>query len=185
MPMTLETETVWREFHERLRAFVSRRVPRVADVEDILQEVFLRIHRSLSSVQKPERLPAWIFQITRNAITDHYRAARQEPVLTVTEEREEMNELAACIQPMVATLPAIYRDAVVSTDLKGLTQLEAAEQSGISFSGMKSRVQRGRRELKRMLLECCRVELDRRGGVVDYAVRDGCESPCGRCGGGG
>lgn len=54
----LESEVLWREFHKRLRAFVSRRIPRPAHVDDILQEVFIRIHRGVDSIQKRERLSA-------------------------------------------------------------------------------------------------------------------------------
>jgi RNA polymerase sigma-70 factor (ECF subfamily) len=82
---------------------------------------------------------------------------------------------------MIAALPESYREAIRLTDLNGLTQIEAAQRSGISFSGMKSRVQRARRQLKSMLEECCRIEVDRRGGIVDYSVRDASKSPCGPC----
>jgi RNA polymerase sigma-70 factor (ECF subfamily) len=73
---------------------------------------------------------------------------------------------------MIERLPEEYRQAVVLVDLEGLTQREAAAQLGLSLSGMKSRVQRGRRQLKEMLEACCMIELDRRRGVTDYEVRD-------------
>jgi RNA polymerase sigma-70 factor (ECF subfamily) len=190
----LETEALWREFHERLRAFISRRVHRQADVEDILQEVFIRIQRGVDSLQRQERLSAWIFQITRNVIADHFRAGNRQPDATGEDfdppsqghggdnERNEATELSACIEPMIAALPQIFREAIELTDLNGLTQVDAAQNVGVSLSGMKSRVQRARRELKNMLLECCRIELDRRGGIVDYSIRDARKSPCGPCG---
>jgi RNA polymerase sigma-70 factor (ECF subfamily) len=188
---TLETEAIWREFHERLRAFISRRVPRPADVEDILQEVFIRIHRSLDSLYNRERLASWLFQITRNAIVDHLRAGNSHagvpsddfdpPAPDHGDDGSEARELSKCIEPMIAALPESYREAIQLADINGLTQLEAAQRSGLTFSGMKSRVQRARRQLKDMLLDCCRVELDRRRGIRDYAVRDISKSPCGRC----
>ncbi len=192
--LTLRTEVVWREFHERLRAFVSRRVRNQADVEDILQEVFIRIHRGIDSIRQQERLPAWIFQITRNVIIDHFRteARRTEesaedfdppaPASKGNSDMSELQELAACIQPMIDALPESYREAIRLTDLNGLTQVTAAQHSGLSLSGMKSRVQRARRQLKDMLHDCCHIEVDRHGGIVDYSVRDVSKSPCGRCG---
>jgi RNA polymerase sigma-70 factor (ECF subfamily) len=191
---TTQTEAVWREFHERLRAFISRRVRQSADVDDILQEVFVRIHRNLSALRQRDRLPAWIFQITRNAIADHFRSgARQteafsddfdlaEPLTVGDEDLQRLHELSTCIEPMIAALPKTYREALVMTDLNGLTQREAAERSGLSFSGMKSRVQRARQQLKEVLLECCRIEFDCRGGIIDYAQRDAGKSSCGHCG---
>ncbi len=86
-------------------------------------------------------------------------------------------ELAGCLRPMIERLSQDYRDAISLVELKGLTQQAAAKHLGISLSGMKSRVQRGRKQLKQMLDDCCVIELDRRRAVVDYGVRDpGCVS---------
>ena len=187
-----ETEVIWREFHDRLRAFVSRRVSQPADVEDVLQEVFIRIHRGLDSIQQRDRLPAWVFQVTRNAIIDHYRSGAVRPETAPEEidtpspvargeDLQGLAELSTCIEPMIAALPEVYRDAIRITELEGLTQIEAARRSGVGLSGMKSRVQRARRQLKTMLEQCCRIEVDGRGGIVDYSVRDDAKSPCGPC----
>jgi RNA polymerase sigma-70 factor (ECF subfamily) len=191
---TLKTEDIWREFHQRLQAFISRRVPRPADAEDVLQEVFIRIHRSLGSLENRERLPSWLFQITRNAIIDHLRAgnhqASSQPddfdpaAPDPREDRSEVLELSGCMEPMIAALPEHYREAIQLTDMNGLTQLDAAQRSGVTLSGMKSRVQRARRQLRDMFLECCIIELDRRGGIRDYAVRDAAKSRCGPPGAG-
>jgi RNA polymerase sigma-70 factor, ECF subfamily len=189
MEQAAKTEALWREFQVRLRAFVSRRVKRPADVEDILQEVFVRIYRHLEAVQQRESLGAWVFQITRNAIADHYRRVSRmkaeglekgfEPAAPPeTVGVRPLREISKCVEPMVAALADHYREALVLADLQGMTQQEAAEQIGLSLSGMKSRVQRARQQLKRMLIECCRVELDRRGGIVDYSLRDPSKSPC-------
>lgn len=189
-----ETQLLWAEFGDRLRGFIARRVANEADVDDILQEVFLRIHQHLNSVQRADRLGAWLFQITRNAIADHYRGParrrelaadttfeltvdeRDNAVNTAEAERESaqaQQELAACLRPMVLRLPPHYRAAVSLVDLEGLTQRKAAERLGLSVSGMKSRVQRGRRALKAMLHDCCRVQLDAGGRINDYEARAG------------
>jgi RNA polymerase sigma-70 factor, ECF subfamily len=73
---------------------------------------------------------------------------------------------------MIERLSGEYRQAVILVDLEGLAQHEAAAQLGLSLSGMKSRVQRGRRQLKGMLEACCTIELDQRRGVLDYDVRN-------------
>src|SRR4051812_21281355 len=67
-------ETVWQEFHFRLYNFVLKQVNNPADADDILQEVFLRIHRGLGSLRVNSSLKAWVYQITRNAIIDYYRS---------------------------------------------------------------------------------------------------------------
>jgi RNA polymerase sigma-70 factor (ECF subfamily) len=198
--MAQDTQAIWRQVHDRLRAFVMKRVANEAEVEDILQEVFLRMHRKLDSLKDPRRIVSWLFQITRNAIIDHYRTparhrempaglsadldaghpASVPPDVGETADSSLLRtELAGCLQPMIERLPADYRQAVTLVELEGLTRQTAAKQLGLSVSGMKSRVQRGRRQLKQMLDECCLIQFDRRRGVIDYDVRNaGCD-PCG------
>jgi RNA polymerase sigma-70 factor (ECF subfamily) len=85
------------------------------------------------------------------------------------------------LEPLLSRLPDHYGEAVRLTELGGLTQKEVAGRAGISVSGMKARVQRGRGRLKDLLRECCMVELDGRHGVVDYEPRSGdasCDCEC-------
>jgi RNA polymerase sigma-70 factor, ECF subfamily len=195
--MSTRTEELWQELHDGLRAFIAKRVDDQGHADDILQEVFVRVHRQIDSVNDPGRLVSWIYQVTRNAIIDHYRKpGRQREVpaglsseLAVLPESsvlpemihdgdaaESRAELACCLRPMIERLPNDYRDAISLVEIDGLTQQAAAKQTGISLSGMKSRVQRGRKQLKAMLDDCCLIELDRRGGVVDYTTRAaGCD----------
>jgi RNA polymerase sigma-70 factor (ECF subfamily) len=92
---------------------------------------------------------------------------------------ELRGELARCVAPLIERLPGSYRQALVLTEVDGVTQAEAASRLGLSVSGMKTRVQRARGRLKDLLLDCCHVELDRRRGVSGYRARRGqCE--CGR-----
>ncbi len=97
----------------------------------------------------------------------------------VSEEAEAddrvRQELARCLIPLVNGLPTPYRRALTLAHLDGLTQREVASRLGLALSGAKSRVQRARKMLAGALLECCRVELDRRGGVMDYECRNGCD----------
>jgi RNA polymerase sigma-70 factor, ECF subfamily len=175
-----DTTALWSEFHRPLGAFLAKRVRRASDVDDLLQEVFVRIHKRIDSLEQAERVDAWIFQIARNALIDfeRVRATRNDARQVEADALERVpaavpeegpSELAACLRPMIASLPEPYRDALRLTEIDGLTQAEAAERAGVSLSGMKSRVQRARERLKNMILDCCHVELDARGAVMDYA----------------
>jgi RNA polymerase sigma-70 factor (ECF subfamily) len=186
-----DTTLMWAEFAARLRAFVARRVPAGIEPDDVVQEVFLRVVRHLPSVRHTERIEAWLFQIARNTVRDAMRARQRRDRRTVAIEsdvpselgvedvRAAEAELAPCLMPMIARLAEPYRGAIELTSLQGLTQTEAARRSGVSASGMKSRVQRARAQLKEMLLHCCEVDVDRRGGVSDYHLRESaaCGSP--------
>lgn len=184
MERSARTEQIWHEMHERLLGFITRRVATVHDAEDILQDVFIRIHASLSTLNDAESVTGWTYQIARNAITDYHRrrasSARtvQQYANHVTEAepddvtRDAVHEFSRCMEPLMSELPEPYAEALVLTDLAGTSQTDAAGQLGLSVPGMKSRVQRGRGKLKDVLLDCCNVEFDRRGGVVDYQRRN-------------
>jgi RNA polymerase sigma-70 factor (ECF subfamily) len=190
----VETEALWSELRTRLLSFLRRRVATPEDAEDLLQDVFTRIHENASTLGEVERVTSWVYRTAGNAVTDYYRrrgafarateALAGEPVAHL--EREDSGakeELAQCLRPLIATLPETYGQALELTELEGKTQGEAAESLGLSLSGMKSRVQRGRTKLKEVLLDCCHVEIDRRGGVVGYEPRDRARCRCTSCGG--
>ncbi len=195
--MFSDTAMIWHEFHKRLRAFISRRVERQADVDDILQEVFLRIHLGSGTLKRADRLVSWLFQITRSAIADHYRMPAQQREISTdfTSETESamrvvqpsttmgvaaselergvvIEELSACLRPMTQHLPPHYRDAIMLVELEGVTHREAATRHDISISGMKSRVQSGRQMLKSLLEDCCQIHFGPAGAIDDYTTRD-------------
>jgi RNA polymerase sigma-70 factor (ECF subfamily) len=201
MPTTVETEILWRELHDELLAFVRRHVNDREEAEDIVQDVFVRVHANLLQLRDSNSVHGWVYRIARNAITDHYRSgARARRILTESGAKDGLEvpgpdgssetepdptaDLARCMRPLLQRLPASYAEAIRLTELNGLTQEQAARRAGLSVSGMKSRVQRGRRQLKELLLACCSVSLDSRRHIIDYGVQDqseGCGESCG-CG---
>ncbi|MCP9449812.1 MAG: RNA polymerase sigma factor SigZ [Nitrospira sp.] len=197
--MTTKTEELWQLVHDGLRAFIAKRVSDHGHIDDILQDVFERVHRQMDSVKDSSRIVSWVYQITRNTIIDYYRKPgkqRETPVglnaeiealvevfpssdsMGQDEPGEVHAELADCLRPMIERLSKDYREAVVLVELDGLTQQAAARRLGISLPGMKSRVQRGRKQLRHMLNDCCLIELDRRGGVIEFRSRQDVCDPC-------
>jgi RNA polymerase sigma-70 factor (ECF subfamily) len=192
-PVAPDSEAIWRECHERLLAFIRRRVRSSEIAEDILQEVILRIHRHAPELERVSPIGAWVHRIASNAIADHYRSgivrrefaagSEVDPDAVIDSQPEGPDvraELADCISPLLTRLPAIYREALTLTEFEGLTQAEAAARVGLSVSGMKSRVHRARRQLKRVLLRCCEIEFDVRGDITGYQRRQG-SCGCGDC----
>jgi RNA polymerase sigma-70 factor, ECF subfamily len=174
---------LWDAFRLPLRAFLARRVPPGVEADDLVQEVFLRVVRHVGSLRAAARPEAWLFQIARNALNDSLRSRLRRDGRTDTletdlpaepgtaTERAAEAELAPCLTAMIGRLAEPYRTAITLTTLHGVSQAEAARQLGTSFSGMKSRVQRGRSQLREMLLRCCAVAVDVRGGVIDFHPR--------------
>jgi len=176
--MLVMTEQVWEAFHIPLLRFIRKRIPDEATAEDILQEVFLKIHQRIETLKDVKKLEGWVYQITRNAIIDYYRS-REQPglpldvpeALELTEELPDddiVSALFPSIRAMIRSLPEQDRQALILTEYQGLTQKELAQRLGLSLSGAKSRVQRAREKLKQQLLQCCHFEIDRRGHIITY-----------------
>ena len=168
----------WAESLERIRAFVAARVGDDELAADITQDVIVRSIAS-GALERVDNPMAWLYRSARNAFIDHYRTRRVHDPIDVadgwpdpgpsgSEPNEATRDLARCLTPLLRGLPPAARDALTRVDLDGQTHLQAAEQLGISVSGMKSRVQRARRRLKGLLEQCCTVELDRGGAVRTY-----------------
>jgi len=196
-PATDAVDLPWDDVHANLRTFIRRRVRNPADADDLVQQVLLRLVAGLDSLRDTDRVYAWVYRTARNVIVDHYRSAvtRREvasgdaveiatalPAIDAVGEDEgtALRELAACMAPMLTRLPAAQQTALRLTELEGRAQAEAARMEGVSLSGMKSRVQRGRRQLRAALDACCAVHLDRRGGVMGYDPP--AAGGCGGCG---
>ena len=190
--ITSESRGVWSDLEARLRPFVARRVSSSTDVDDVLQNVFLRMQRGLSELRDDQRFGPWVYKVARNAIADHRRAvsrhptssisSTEEPAILIVEEGEgeggAEEDLAAHVAPFIALLPSPYREALTLTELEGITQKEAAAMLGVSLSGMKSRVQRGRQRLRDLFESCCEIALDARGHVVACEPRPERPVPC-------
>lgn len=154
---------VWREHRVRLRAYVARRVRDADAVDDIVQDIYVKAHTGLHTLRSEQRLAPWLYRIAANAIADYFRALRPtdelpEDLPAPERERDCTAELARCVAPFLAGLPETYRSALQLSEIDGLPQREVAERLGLSVSGAKSRVQRGRKLLRERLLECCEVE---------------------------
>ena len=191
--VSLSTEAVWAELHASIRGFVARRVRQQPDVEDVVQRVFLHVHRALPMLRETDKLHAWIYQTKRRAIADFYRTPSQNREIATGTADEIASELASsdlpedgeaatrelsnCLRPLMRGLTVADQEALQMVEFDGLTQVEAAARLGLSVSGMKSRVQRARSHLRSALLECCTIAVDRRGGVISYEGNSrSCES---------
>src|SRR5260370_39718897 len=188
--MVTTTERVWEEFHVGLKRFILKRIPDELSAEDILQDVFLKIHIHIDTLREVDRLQSSIYQIARNAIHDYNRMHKATPELPemsyMPQDRFDyvVSELIPCIQKMIDDLPVDYRQALVLTEYQGLTQKELAERLGISLSGAKSRVQRDREKLKNMLLACCHFQFDYSSRIIDYQPKSNCcvdQAGCIKC----
>lgn len=180
-------EAVWRAARSELIAFVRPRVKDVASAEDIVHDVLVRAYTKLNELENPGKLRPWLYQITRNALVDYYRAADKIQFDELPDDFPDLQperewyadlDLMRCLTPLLDSLPRRYAEALRLAELEGLTQREVAGRLGLSLSGAKSRIQRGRKLLADVLQGCCHFELDQRGGVMDFERREDCRCGC-------
>jgi RNA polymerase sigma-70 factor (ECF subfamily) len=132
-------------------------------------------------LKKENRVHSWIFQITRNTIIDYFRSKKNNHILTndfpELEEDNPNESFNIILEDMIRNLdklPPEYCDALCKTEFRGVSQKQYANEIGISYSGLKSRVQRARKILKDNLLQCCHFYFDKYNTIIDYEKRCCC-----------
>ncbi len=177
------TECIWRDYHEGLLGFIRSRVADVSAADDILQDVFSRIHAHIGGLKDESSVQSWIYRIARNALIDYYRTNKILDELPDSIAAPEVDpgdksqrEIEGCVLRLIQELPELYRDALTMSEIEGLTQRETADRLGISLPGAKSRIQRGREFLRNLLDGCCHFEFDHRGTIIEFKPKSpGCE----------
>lgn len=172
------TEKIWLRFNDELLTFIRSKVSDKMMADDILQEVFIKIHEKIYQLEDHSKLTSWLYQITRNAIVDYYRSSEKtlsedHIVEQWPEDDTTLNsELLPHLKPFMDVLPPKYKDALEKTSYGALSQKEYAVELGLSYSATKSRVQRARTQLKRVFTDCCTIQSDKYGHIVDITKKD-------------
>jgi RNA polymerase sigma-70 factor (ECF subfamily) len=141
------------------------------EAEDLTQEVFLRVYRTLASYKALHGgFTTWMTSVTRNLLIDHYRRTKKDRVTSSIDDEESnigerpspgrrpdqlavASELSGKVQKALALLSPDLREAVILRDLQGLEYREIQDVLQVPEGTVKSRINRGRIELARMLEE--------------------------------
>jgi RNA polymerase sigma-70 factor, ECF subfamily len=172
----MEITDIYKEYNSLLKNFVSKRVNNKEDVQDLLQEIYIKLHLNKPTSDKEEVKRGWIFTIARNTIIDHYRkcSGKQVEMRTdkfISEEpvpaKPEGPDLTKCLHSFINELPAGIKEAVIDSEIKGISQKQLSQKYNIPYSSFRSRIQRARLKLKTMILDCCQVQADSRGNILE------------------
>lgn len=177
--------TIWDKYYYKLFSYINSKLPDNIFADDLLQDIFLKIYINLEGLKDFDKLESWIFKITQNRLTDYYRRKNFESLdiarfkFQDTEEEApkvdfeiKKDKVVTGLKAMIADLPAKYATALLRVELEGEKQVNFANELGISVSGAKSRVQRGRKKLKEALEDCCNFQYDKYGNILDYQPRN-------------
>ncbi|HZU25617.1 MAG TPA: sigma-70 family RNA polymerase sigma factor [Bryobacteraceae bacterium] len=165
-------ETAWEDLVKahtrRVYGICYRFTSRDSEAQDLTQEVFLRVFKNLSSFRAGEgSFVVWLTRLTRNLLIDHYRRTRLERATDSIEERLPHLEQAATssradsvlagreasevLQSALARLSPDLRETVILRDLEEMEYREIAQVLNVPEGTVKSRLNRGRAELARVL----------------------------------
>ena len=166
-----DTERAWEEIVRRYRRKVFgiayKFTGRYEESQDLSQEIFLRIFRSLDKFDRSADFGTWLYSVSRNHCIDHYRSGRREREMLVQHEvqleelvsgrfdphrRIEVRDKRQMLLDALSRLPKKLREAVVLRDIKGLSYQEIVDTLGLPEGTVKSRINRGRLELGRALM---------------------------------
>jgi RNA polymerase sigma-70 factor (ECF subfamily) len=141
---------------------LSRLVP-AGEVEDVAQEVFLQVHRSLDAFRGESRFSTWLYRLTMNVARMHLRRQKSRPKLTLagqdeaghlerpeleTPQREaERNERLRALERLLAGLSEKKREALVLHDFQGVAADEVARILDVPVMTVRTRIFYARREL--------------------------------------
>ncbi len=170
----MKIEQIWSEYRGRLRAFLNSKISNPADVDDLLQEILIKTHNNLHTVKDESSVKAWLFQIANRTVIDFYRSTGRYAELSREElwyedsELDVKGELSQCIEPFIRALPKDVAELLVSVDLQGKSQKAYAEELGISYTTLKSRIQKGRKDLRILFDGCCHFDLDKSGNLINF-----------------
>lgn len=175
----MDMDQIWEAHRSAIHAFLRSKISNPADVEDLQQEVMIKIYHHLDSVNTQEKIESWLFQIARNTVIDYYRKNGRKPDLKSEDlwytepESESDHVLSSCVMPFIKALPQTTAAMLIAIDIEGQSQKAYAKNQGMSYSTLKSRVQSARKQLKDLFTDCCHFSKDGRGKVIDFQQKHG------------
>jgi RNA polymerase sigma-70 factor (ECF subfamily) len=185
----LEFSRVYEAYRGKVVAYAAKLLGR-AEAEDVAQEVFIKVARSLGDLADASKLSAWIYAVTLNTVRDLARrrsiglplaaprASREgesavapapdvpDTVSRTAQETAIRNEMVACYLDYVNALPPGYQQVYVLTEFEGLSNQEIAERLDLSLATVKIRLHRARTRLHEALRANCRCYVNERGELM-------------------
>lgn len=166
------SELPWTKIRPKLFSFIRARTKDSEIANDLVQEVFLKVYSKLDQLQDPALLNRWMFRIAYHTIMDHFRSHRhaEGKPLEVSDESEPdagLNDcVAGCLKVEMQQMPQHYQQAIELAEIQEVPQVELAAKLNLSYSGVKTRVQRARIMLKERMDRKYHLETDAYGNVV-------------------
>lgn len=180
----MKIEAIWFEYQSSLKAFLLKNVSNADDVDDLLQEIMLKTHQNLHRIEDVNKLKSWLFQVANRAIIDFYRTRAKKDNVNADDlwheniEASLYQQMTHCVHPFIQALPEEEAMLLTAIEIEGLSQKEYAQQIGVPYSTLKSRVQKGRKLLLEVFNQCCNFSVNEQGELVDVHTKTRSCSKC-------
>jgi len=178
---TLDFEKMYVEYYPPIHRYLISLIG-AKEAEDLTQEVFVKVARTLNSFRNEAKVSTWLYRIATNTAIDRMREASfhreiasgefeaDGTALNVCREsvEEKVAQKAAneCIRGVIEELPDNYRLPLILSELEGLPNQEIAEILGLSLEVVKVRLHRGKARLKKALSNYCHFSRDERNELT-------------------
>ena len=180
----MNIETIWEEYRADIKAFLHSRVSNCDDVDDLLQDIWLKAYKNIHTVKSEKSIKSWLFQITNHIIIDFYRKNGKllnfyvEDIYLGENNIDTIQSLSYCVNIFIKALPKETAELLIAIDIKGQSQKQYASNIGINYSTIKSRVQKGRIQLRKKFEDCCYLYFDQYGNIIDFEPKS---KDCPKC----
>lgn len=177
----MKFNNIWSKHKEPLANFITSKVPHPDIVDDLMQDISLKLWDNIERGTTIRNYEKWIFQVARNTIADYYRKrSKQSPQNQVTLNAEIPYTNCVCdLSGFVIEryLPKEYSTPLYLSDIEKVPQKKIAETLNLSVTATKSRIQRGRKKLRKLILDCVDLSYNDRGQITEYKLKETCNLP--------
>jgi len=166
----MTTQQIWEKYHQDIKQFILSKIKNEDIANDVLQEIFIKIHTKIDSLKDQDKLKSWIFMIARNTVLDYFKQNKNTREFyendQILEEEKEVHDEKDCLHGIIKRLPKKYREPLFLSDIKGMKQVAIAQQLNLQLSTTKSRIQRARKQITQGYIECCDFKINQKGYLV-------------------
>lgn len=179
-PFSMNFQKIWETHKSALTDFIKSKIDDPSLADDILQEVSIKLFDNLERKTGIQNHKAWLYQVARNTIADHYRKNKKTETLSIDPETSENPNVCFCDLSgfIIQTyLPKKYSEPLYLSDIEQKSQKEIAETLNLSLTATKSRIQRGRKKLKELIADCIDISYNNKGQIIDFELKTNCNLP--------
>jgi len=160
----MDINPFWKEYQRELRIFIKSRVFNKSMIDDLFHDAYIKAKTKETTLKDKRKVRSWLYQICRNVIIDYYRSNKSPHKLSEVQNEKKRHSrdgddwklIAEAVDYKISLLPPIYREAMILSVTKGMTDKDVAQKLGISLSCLKTRIMRGRQRVK-YLFETCHI----------------------------